>query len=94
MANEINNPLGAIVQTVQNIKRRLNPAIQKNIESAEHVGDNMENICAYMEQRGIFSFLNNISQAGERASTIVNNMLQFSRQSPKKLQPQNLQNLI
>ncbi|MFY0642057.1 MAG: HAMP domain-containing protein [Bermanella sp.] len=94
MAHEINNPLGAIVQTVQNIKRRLNPAIQKNIESAEHVGDNMENICAYMEQRGIFSFLNNISQAGERASTIVNNILQFSRQSPKKLQPQNLHHII
>lgn len=94
MAHEINNPLGAIVQTVQNIKRRLNPAIQKNIESAEHVGDNMENICAYMDQRGIFTFLNNISQAGERASTIVNNMLQFSRQSPKKLQPQNLHHII
>ncbi|WP_283789676.1 ATP-binding protein [Bermanella sp. WJH001] len=94
MAHEINNPLGAIVQTVQNIKRRLNPAIQKNIESAELVGDNMENICAYMDQRGIFTFLNNISQAGERASTIVNNMLQFSRQSPKKLQPQNLHHII
>lgn len=94
MAHEINNPLGAIVQTVQNIKRRLNPAIAKNISSAEEVGDNMENICAYIEHRGIFSFLDNISQAGERASTIVNNMLQFSRQSPKKLQPQNLHHII
>ena len=94
MAHEINNPLGAIVQTVQNIKRRLNPSIAKNIEIAEQIGDNMENICAYIEQRGIFSFLNNISQAGERAATIVNNMLQFSRQSPKKLQPQNLHHII
>lgn len=94
MAHEINNPLGAIVQTVQNIKRRLNPAIQKNIDSAKQVGDSMDNICAYIEQRGIFAFLNNISQAGERASTIVNNMLQFSRQSPKKLQPQNLHHII
>ncbi|MGR6870791.1 ATP-binding protein [Pseudomonas sp. HK3] len=94
MAHEINNPLGAIVQTVQNIKRRLNPDIRKNIESAEEVGDSMENIRAYIEKRGIFSFLNNISQAGERASTIVNNMLQFSRQSPKKLQPQNLHHII
>jgi len=94
MAHEINNPLGAIVQTVQNIKRRLNPAVAKNIQSAEAVNNSMESICAYMDSRGIFTFLDNISQAGERASTIVNNMLQFSRQSPKKLQPQNLHHII
>lgn len=94
MAHEINNPLGAIVQTVQNIKRRLNPAVKKNLESAEEINSNMESIVAYIEKRGIFTFLDNISQAGERASTIVNNMLQFSRQSPKKLQPQNLHHII
>ncbi|MFT5592278.1 MAG: PAS domain S-box-containing protein [Oceanicoccus sp.] len=94
MAHEINNPLGAIVQTVQNIKRRLNPSIQKNIESATEAGVSMDNIRDYINKRGIFTFLDNISQAGERASTIVNNMLQFSRQSPKKLQPQNLHHII
>lgn len=94
MAHEINNPLGAIVQTVQNIKRRLNPAIQKNIDSAESMNSNMESISSYMEDRKIFNFLENISQAGERASTIVNNMLQFSRRSPKNLQPQDLHHII
>lgn len=94
MAHEINNPLGAIVQTVQNIKRRLNPSIQKNIESATEAGVSMDSIRDYIDKRGVFTFLDNISQAGERASTIVNNMLQFSRQSPKKLQPQNLHHII
>lgn len=94
MAHEINNPLGAIVQTVQNIKRRLNPALQKNIESADSMSTNMESISAYMADRKIFNFLDNISQAGERASTIVNNMLQFSRRSPKNLQPQDLHHII
>ncbi len=94
MAHEINNPLGAIVHTVQNIKRRLNPALKKNIEAAQSLDGSMEQICTYIEERGIFSFLENISQAGERASTIVSNMLQFSRQSPKNLHPQNLHHII
>ncbi|GAA6135136.1 ATP-binding protein [Oceaniserpentilla sp. 4NH20-0058] len=94
MAHEINNPLGAIVQTVQNIRRRLNPSVNKNIEEAQAIGINMDNICKYVESRGIISFLDNIAQAGERASTIVNNMLQFSRQSPKRMQPQNLHHII
>ena len=94
MAHEINNPLGAIVHTVQNIKRRLNPALNKNIEIAKMLGSNIEQVCAYTEQREIFRFLDNIAQAGERASTIVSNMLQFSRQSSKNLQPQSLHHII
>ncbi len=94
MAHEINNPLGAIVHTVQNIKRRLNPALNKNVEIAKMLGSNIEQVCAYTEQREIFRFLDNIAQAGERASTIVSNMLQFSRQSSKNLQPQSLHHII
>jgi PAS domain S-box-containing protein len=94
MAHEINNPLGAVVQTVQNIKRRLNPTLKKNIDTATSVESNMDTICAYMEQREILTFLENISQAGERAATIVKNMLQFSRQSDKELQTQNFHHII
>jgi nitrogen-specific signal transduction histidine kinase/HAMP domain-containing protein len=94
MAHEINNPLGAVVQTVQNIKRRLNPSLKRNVDTAIAIDTDMETICEYMEEREIFSFLNNISQAGERAATIVKNMLQFSRQSDKELQPQNLHHII
>jgi len=94
MAHEINNPLGAIVQTVQNIRRRLNPDVPKNLQTAKELNIPLEAIQNYIELRGISAFLDNISQAGERASTIVNNMLQFSRQSPKKLQPQNLHHII
>jgi len=35
MAHEINNPLAAITQGIQNIIRRLDPTISKNIEAAE-----------------------------------------------------------
>ncbi len=93
MAHEINNPLGAIIHTVQNIKRRLNPALKKNLDVAKSMNTNLEEVGSYIESRGIYSFLDNINQAGERASTIVSNMLQFSRQSSKTLHPQSL-NLI
>ncbi len=54
----------------------------------------METISGYMDIREIHTFLENISQAGGRAATIVKNMLQFSRQSDKELQPQNLHHII
>ncbi len=94
MAHEINNPLGAIIHTIQNIKRRLNPELKRNIDIANSINTDMKQVCNYIESRGIFTFLDNINQAGERASTIVSNMLQFSRQSPKTLHPQNLHQII
>jgi nitrogen-specific signal transduction histidine kinase/HAMP domain-containing protein len=94
MAHEINNPLGAVVQTVQNIKRRLDPNLKKNIEAAKNANTDLATINAYMQQREILSFLDNVSKAGERAATIVKNMLQFSRKSDKELKPQNLHHII
>jgi signal transduction histidine kinase len=79
---------------VQNIKRRLSPTLKKNIDVAEGMNTNMATVNAYMEQREILTFLDNVSQAGERATTIVKNMLQFSRQSDKDLQPQNFHHII
>lgn len=94
MAHEINNPLGAIVQTVQNIKRRLNPAIKRNQMSADELGIELDQVVAYIQARGIFEFLDNIYSAGERAATIVSNMLQFSRQSSKSLQAHDIHSIL
>jgi signal transduction histidine kinase len=38
MAHEINNPLGAILHNVQNIRRRLSPELPKNQEQASELG--------------------------------------------------------
>ncbi|MEG0565689.1 MAG: histidine phosphatase family protein, partial [Hungatella sp.] len=38
MAHEINNPLGAILHNVQNIRRRLSPDLAKNQEQADEIG--------------------------------------------------------
>lgn len=87
MAHEINNPLGAIVQNAQNIERRLDPALKRNRELASSLGLNLELMQQYLATRDVPKFLSNISESGLRASRIVTNMLQFSRDSDRLLQP-------
>jgi signal transduction histidine kinase/HAMP domain-containing protein len=86
MAHEINNPLGGIIHSIQNIQRRLSTDLEKNATLASSLGTDISSIQAYLDQRGIFKFLDSIKDAGERSATIVSNMLLFSRQSSKKKQ--------
>lgn len=81
MAHEINNPLGAILQGAQNLRRRLSPELKKNREQAEALGINFEDMQRYLETRQIFEFVNHIHEAGSRAAKIVTDMLAFSRRS-------------
>lgn len=83
MAHEINNPLGAIVQSVQNIERRLSPDLQKNLDIAANLNVDLSNINNYLHDREIDSFLRTIRDAGERSARIVSNMLGFSRSGPQ-----------
>lgn len=78
LAHEINNPLGAILQNVQNIQRRFSARLEKNIRTAEQTGVQLQQLEAYLEARGINTFLENIRDAGERSAKIVANMLEFS----------------
>ena len=81
MAHEINNPLGAILQSVQNIERRTSSALPKNQLIAEEAGINMQGLEKYLEKREIKKFLLSIKEAGERSAHIVSNMLDFSHKS-------------
>ncbi|WP_320169441.1 PAS domain S-box protein [Maridesulfovibrio sp.] len=81
MAHEINNPLGGILQGVQNIQRRISSDLNKNLKVAEELGIPFEKIMQYCEKRGIVQKLESVRQMGERSARIVSNMLQFSRQS-------------
>jgi two-component system NtrC family sensor kinase len=78
MAHEINNPLGAILQHLQNIERRLSPSLKQNQMAAEKSGTSMEAIGHYVEDRQIGKMLSSIRDAGERSARIVSNMLGFS----------------
>jgi len=79
MAHEINNPLGAILQNLQNTRRRLDPQLPANQRIADHLKLDMKVLIQYLEERGIYQFFDHIQNAGERAARIVANMLQFSR---------------
>ncbi len=94
MAHEINNPLGVILQGVQNIKRRFSPDFKKNIQAAQQCSIDLKNLNSYLERREINNFIEGISESGKRASSIIENMLQFSRKSDQKKRLVNLVELI
>ena len=94
MAHEINNPLGAILHNVQNIRRRLSPELAKNQDIAVEVGIALDDVTAYLDAREIPQLLEGIAQAGSRAAKIVSHMLAFSRRSNRQLAPCQLPVLI
>ena len=94
MAHEINNPLGAILHNVQNIRRRLSPELPKNQQQAEAVGVTLDKVNRYLEAREIPQLLEGIQGAGARAAKIVTHMLSFSRRSNRQMAPCDLPALI
>jgi len=85
MAHEINNPLGAILHNVQNIRRRLSSDLPKNLEVAGEVGVHLEDLNHYLEAREIPKLMDGIQYAGSRAAKIVSHMLSFSRRSHRQM---------
>ncbi|MBT9268346.1 MULTISPECIES: sensor histidine kinase [Pseudomonas] len=94
MAHEINNPLGAILHNVQNIRRRLSPDLPKNLETAEQLGIELDTVNRYLQSREVPKLLDGIQQAGARAAKIVTHMLSFSRRSTRQMAPCDLPALI
>ncbi|MGI9279933.1 MAG: ATP-binding protein [Endozoicomonas sp.] len=94
MAHEINNPLGAIIQNTQNIRRRLSNRLPANQAAADEENISLDALNHYLEERGIVRFLDNIQDAGVRASKIVSNMLLFSRGGERALSLTPLTDLI
>lgn len=94
MAHEINNPLSGILQSVQVIKRRLQPGNRRNVETSKAMNCPQDALTHYMEGLQIPEFLETIQQAGERASAIVANMLEFSRKSQQDGRPADINTLV
>lgn len=94
MAHEINNPLGAMVQSAQNIIRRISPDLPANLEAARACGVELSAVRCYLEARQILSFLEGIRTSGHNAAEIVNNMLHFSRKSESRKTPVQLAELL
>lgn len=84
IAHEINNPLGIILQNIQNIERRMQPDFPKNLEEAEAIGLDMDLMSRYVRQRKVDKFIQDIKTAGIRAADIIRHMLDFSRRSESR----------
>jgi PAS domain S-box-containing protein len=81
MAHEINNPLAAILQNLQNIKRRLGSGLKANHEAATKLNLDLRAVEEYLEEREVFKLMEHMREAGERAAAIIATMLNFSRRN-------------
>jgi PAS domain S-box-containing protein len=94
MAHEINNPLAIILQSAQNILRRTSEELPANERVAEECGTSLAAVRAYLERRSVLDFINDIREAGARASQIVKNMLSFSRKGGGLAQLESIPELL
>jgi PAS domain S-box-containing protein len=94
MAHEINNPLSGVLQSSQNIQRRLSEEVDANRRVAESLGVDLGLVYRYLEERGILEFVESIRQAASRASRIVADMLAFSRSTSTEFQPSRLEEIL
>jgi PAS domain S-box-containing protein len=90
MAHEINNPLGVIMMSIQNIERRFTQDHKTNIDIASKHGLDLANVNHYLEDRKIWKLLEGMKSSITRASEIINNMLHYSRRSESKMAPNDL----
>jgi PAS domain S-box-containing protein len=94
MAHEINNPLSGVLQSSQNIQRRLSADLEANRQVAESLGVDLQLVYRYLEERGILEFVESIRQASSRASRIVADMLAFSRSATTEFQPARIEEIL
>jgi len=94
MAHEINNPLSAVLQSGQNIHRRLSQDLAANQQVAAELGLDLGTVHDYLDMRGILHFLEGIRESAGRASHIVTDMLSFSRRSGTDFVPADLDGLL
>lgn len=81
MAHEIKNCLTTVVGNAQVVLNRLVSNQAKNQEAAKDVGLELDVLHQYVQKRSLDSFLLDIKEMGARASTITNNMLDYSRRT-------------
>jgi len=94
MAHEIKNPLGIIIQNVQNIIHRVDTHTTKNVEVATELNLDLDKVHAYLEERNIIKFMDNIRVAVERSLTIIGNMLKFGRSGDQEMTNNSIESVI
>lgn len=94
MAHELNNPLGAILQSAQNILNRLSPDSSSNQRTAKETGVDLNQFAMYLKKRRILASLEAIRSSGRKAANIISSMLNFSRKSESRIMPVDIARLV
>jgi PAS domain S-box-containing protein len=94
MAHEISNPLSIVMQSAQNLVRRISADLPANRSKAEELGLDLSTMRRYLEARGGMEFIEGIQEAGARASRIVSDMLAFSRRSASEPTPNRVDEML
>lgn len=94
MAHEINNPLAAIIQNMQVIKSRLVEKNKNNEDVALACGTDIAKIADYSERRNLVKMIDLSLASGQRAASIVENMLSFSRKESARTEPADISDII
>lgn len=94
MTHEFNNHLGGIIQSLQNIYRRLDPDFADNIKAAEEIGVDLDKVNAYLRQRKILDFMQGIKEMSNRSVGIVRSVLRFSHVSAPMMEQADVNAMI
>lgn len=94
MAHEINNPLGAMMQSAQFLELAFNPRHPRTRTRLEAAGIDPERLAAYMQERGLLDYIQGIRDMGTRAAKIVSDLLSFARKGTSNRAPCNLNTLL
>jgi PAS domain S-box-containing protein len=82
VAHEINNPLGGMMQSAQMLQMIFDTRQARTHERLRNCGVDPEKLGRYLQERGVFDYLEGIRSSGSRAAKIVSDLLSFSRKSP------------
>lgn len=94
LIHELNNPIAAVTQSAQSLKRRIVMSEPNNEDIAAKVGMDWSAYQQYVEQRGLIKLLTSVETAGARAADIVQNMLNYARTVPCEHRPTDVNQLI
>ncbi|MCP4544585.1 MAG: response regulator [Chloroflexi bacterium] len=94
VAHEINNPLGAMMQSAQVLQIAFDTQRPRTRERLQKCGVDPNGLDQYLQERGLVDYLNGIRSVGARAAKIVSDLLNFSRKTSSKVVSQSLNTLV
>ncbi|MBN2343668.1 MAG: PAS domain-containing protein [Deltaproteobacteria bacterium] len=94
IAHEINNPLAGLQQSIQVLKQRLDVSRKSNRAAAEQWNLPTDAFSGYLDERHVFRLLHSMTDACHRMSTIVQDMLNFSRDDHHTFSPHDVSELL